>query len=288
MNKRGFPIRIFIPWLFMTALACTVTGRLLPQTPKETAPALSPTTESTRTETAPQIPSVTRRPSSTPAPPCVPPLGSDAMRTVQEEADTLVPGATVTWYDDFNCSDLSYGWGVGYLNPNTKVTVIDGVLTFSTREENDVYDGIGRTESNIQDRTGILILFRFSDGAAANLFIHTGTWQTQNFRRWGMQFHYDPQLFPTWNYWKGINGMGEYFPEYVMRPDAWFYLMIRLGESGDITMKVWEKDQPENHTDFRRSVDSTWAGRRWWALFQVVNGTLELDRYWEAAFVGEK
>ena len=80
--------------------------------------------------------------------------------------------------------------------------------------------------------------------------------------------------------------MSGYFPENVLRPDAWYYLFIRLGDAGQVTMKVWEKDRPENHADFQRTMNSSWIGRRWWSLFQVYDGTLQIDRYWEAAFVG--
>ncbi|MGB7538693.1 MAG: hypothetical protein WBM17_09155, partial [Anaerolineales bacterium] len=157
-------------------LACSLVGGLLPRKVGVSTSALSPTAEPAMTETATFTPTVTRRPSSTPTPPCVPPLGSDAMRVVQDEADTLIPGGTVIWFDDFLCSDLSYGWGMGYDNPNTKATVSDGVLTFSTRAANNVWDGIGRTEWTIQDRTGILVLFRSRENTSANLFIHTGIW----------------------------------------------------------------------------------------------------------------
>ncbi len=287
MRKPDISIRVFISLLLAAGLACSMTGRLLPQPGAEATPTQSPA-ELTSTETSSPTPTATRRPSATPTPPCVPPLGSDAMRTVQDEADALITGGEVIWYDDFLCSDLGYGWGVGYQNPNTKVTVADGMLTFRTREAKNVWDGIGRTEWNIQDRTGYLLLFRSVEKTSANFFLASGTWQTPDFRRWGFEIRLAESRTAIWSGFEGVNWIDGGSPALAFQPDVWYYLFIRLGESGQVTMKLWEKDRTERHADFYRVMGSSWTGRRWMVLFQIYDGTVQLDRYWEAAFVGDK
>jgi hypothetical protein len=273
---------------FPIVFTCTVTGRLLPQPLDEPTPALSTTTEPAAMETATFTPTATRKTTSTPTPPCVPPLGSDYMRLVQDEADTLIPGGKVIWFDDFLCSDLGYGWGVGYQNPNTKVTVGDGVLTFSTREAKNVWDGIGRNEWNIQDRTGFLLLFRSVEKTSANIILASGTWQTPDFRRWGFEIRLAETRSAIWSGFEGVRWIDGGSPVQNFKPNVWYYLLIRLGEAGQVTMRLWEKDRIENHADFNRVMGSGWIGRRWMVLFQVYDGTIQLDRYWEAAFDGEK
>jgi hypothetical protein len=289
MAKHGSPLRVLYLICFPIVLACTVTGRLLPQPLDELTPALSTTAAPSMTETGTYTPTVTRRPSATPTPPCVPPLGSDAMRDVQEEADSLIPGGTVIWYDDFICNDLSYGWGVGSINPNTTVTVSDGVMTFSTRETQDIWDGINRMEMSIQDGSGILVLFRFWNQTSANFFISTGTWWESDYRRWGFEIQKEPSLAGTWVGWAGITGFTNgYVPTKILVPQNWYYLLIRLEETGRVTMKLWDKEQPGNNAEFHQILDSSWTGHRWGTLFQVYDGTIQIDRYWEAAFVGEE
>jgi hypothetical protein len=284
MNIREFSVRISIPMLTMAVMACTLTGRLLLQAESETTPTPSPAIEPTQTET----PTVSRRPSATTTPLCVPPLGSEAMQSVQADADNLIPGSTVIWFDDFLCDNPSYGWGASYDNPNTKVTISGGVLTFGTREAGNIWDGLGRTEWNIQDRTGILVLFRSREDTIANLFISTGTWQTSDFRRWGFEIRPGESSPALWSGFEGTTWLNGDVPPKLFQPDVWYYLLIRLGEAGDVTMKVWEKDRAGNHADFRRTMNASWTGRRWWSLFQVYDGTIQIDRYWEAAYAGEK
>ncbi|MGB7537491.1 MAG: hypothetical protein WBM17_03025, partial [Anaerolineales bacterium] len=99
------------------------------------------------------------------------------------------------------------------------------------------------------------------------------------------RFDESPPAF--WSGWEGTTWMSGYVPANVYKPNLWYYLLIRLGDAGQVTMKVWEKDHPENHGDFQRTMNASWIGRRWWSLFQVYDGTIQIDRYWEAAFAGK-
>ena len=76
------------------------------------------------------------------------------------------------------------------------------------------------------------------------------------------------------------------FPAKVLRPGAWYYLLIRLGDAGQVTMKIWERDNQANHADFQRGMGSHWMGLRWVSMIQVYRGTLEIDHYWEMEFDG--
>jgi hypothetical protein len=287
MKFRMNGARIVLGAMLTVILACSSVEKIIPPAPTESpAPQETDVPQATATEYPTDRPTARPFPTATPTPPCVPAIGSDAMRTVQKEVDALLPGATVVWYDDFLCSDWNYGWGVGYQNPNTSVSISDGVLTFRTKAVKDVWDGIGRTEWNIQDRTGILVLFRSEEKTSANLFIHTGTWQTSDFRRWGFEIRLAESRKAIWSGFEGTDWIDGGSPAAGVSPDIWYYLFIGLGDAGQVTMKVWEKDQPEKHSDFYRVMGSSWTGRRWRSLFQVYDGAIQLDRYMEVAFVG--
>jgi hypothetical protein len=285
--KSARTLRIAGVCLAAAILGCSAANSILlqrdPPTRTETVAAVF---RRTQIPTAEPKPALTRRPSGTPTVACVPPLGSAEMQAVQAEADSLIPGGTVIWFDDFTCSELGYGWGYGRENPNTRVSVSDGVLTFTTKAAGDVWDGVIRNDRNIQDRTGFLVLFRFAAGTSANLFATSGDWQADNFRRWGLEFRWDPAFHAEWNLWQGKNSTPWAVSGIALTPGTWYYLLVRIDENAGVGLKVWPKENPEETAEFQRTMDSSWKGRRWGTLFQVYDGTLELDRYWEAAFVG--
>jgi hypothetical protein len=65
---------------------------------------------------------------------------------------------------------------------------------------------------------------------------------------------------------------------------AGYYLLIRLGSRGDFTLSVWERDNPSNVANYRRMRDASWTGRDWWTLFQLYEGTVDLEEYAEMSF----
>jgi hypothetical protein len=258
--------------LFIFSLAaCATTTRQLPTA----TPVLSSTPTHTLTPTS--TPTNTPQPTMTS---CVTDPSSDStLRPVQDRASTLVPGAKVTWYDGFDCDLLHNEWGLGHENPTMKTIIDDGVLKISQQKVENTWTGLGHTSSGLGDNKGMLLLFQYEAGTTAPLFIYTGTWQSPGYRRWGLGITADPQ--PGWEGWEGSRWMGSSLPGNVLRPDTPFYLQISMNNNGEVTMKVWEKDNPNNHADFKRQMPASWVGRRWISLFQLYEGTLEIDEYFE-------
>ena len=264
-------------------LACSASDQLIhpPQNATESAQ-LTAADTAAPTGTA----SPTTGPTSTPRPTaCVPsPAMPAALQSAQTEADSLIPGAKAIWYDDFICDELSYGWATGYVNPTLTATVSGGIVTIAAKEIPDAWDGLSRTATNLGDNKGMLVSFRYQENSLINLFIITGDWQRPNARRWGLDAIGTASPGPSWQGWEGTNWMGVDFPAKALRPGTWYYLLIRLGNAGQVTMKVWQKDNLENHADFQRNMGPNWTGRNWNPLLQVYKGMLELDEYWELAF----
>jgi hypothetical protein len=288
MNIRRFLHRILIPLLLMAALACTVTGHLLPSAPEVTTPANSPIMGLTPTGMPSHTPSVSRRPSFTQTPACIDPAGSINKSEIREEVESLVPGADVLWYDDFLCDRLEDGWGTGGMNPKMQIAVSNGIVSIHTEKYDDIWEGLGRTQSSLHDDMGFLALFRFKEKTIGNLALVTGTWQTPSNHSWMLELRYENAQTAGWGGWEGDRWTGGNLPPSVLRPDKWYYLLLRMGDTGKFTGKVWEKDKPDNHADFYRTVNSGWAGLHWNALFQVYEGTMDLDRYFELSFAGNE
>jgi len=65
---------------------------------------------------------------------------------------------------------------------------------------------------------------------------------------------------------------------------VWYYSLGKVDKSGQVTMKIWEKESPTNHADFQKVMQSNWIGHRWQFLVQVYDGTVEMDEYQELSF----
>jgi hypothetical protein len=284
MPNRRRLVRIGACLAPIAVLSCSLTNSIFPgRIAATTMPAAAATAAASERQTP--DPTVTRRPTASPTPLCVPALGSEAMKVVQSEADVLIPGGAVIWFDDFLCGDLSYGWGTGDSNPTMKITVSDSIVTITARKYGEIWEGLSRAGSTLQDQTGYLVLFRSTGGTTGNLALVTGDWQTPSNRSWMLSIRSESSQWADWEGWEGTEWMNGPFPYSMLRPGAWYYYLIQLEKGGKITAMVWEKDRPENRTEFHRTFGSKWEGLKWSTLFQVYEGTIELDRYWEAAFV---
>ncbi|HNN12721.1 MAG TPA: hypothetical protein PKL78_04130 [Anaerolineales bacterium] len=259
--------------MILFLVSCTSTP---PQTPT-TTPVLLGTYTPTLAPTA--TPTNTLQPTATA---CVTePNSVSTLNSVQDKTSALIPNATAIWYEDFHCNEISSGWGVAHAGPTTNISVANGVITISVQKVEGKWEGISPGSNSLEDNKGMLVLFKYTADTLANLFISTGEWQTPNYRRWGLTTDNSSRM---WVGWEGSHWLSSYFPPEVLRPETWFYLTISLGDDGQVTMKIWEKDDPNNHTDFQKRMPDSWKGRNWLSLFQLYEGTLEIDEYLEFSF----
>ncbi|MBN2084937.1 MAG: hypothetical protein JW748_06895 [Anaerolineales bacterium] len=276
--------RVLLLCLPAAVLACSLADNFLPPAITPPAPAAAEIPEPAAMGTAERKPTATPSPTFSPTAPCVLRTGSGGLQTIQDDVDGLVPGATVVWFDDFACGTLDPGWGTGGANPTMQISVAGGVVKIHAREYKDVWEGLGRTEPSLRDGMGYLVLFRFENGTTGNLALFTGVWQTPSNRSWMLAIKYETAQIAVWEGWEGTAWMSNNFPYSMLRSGEWYYLLLRLGNAGELSARVWEKDRPDNQTEFRRNMKQGWAGLDWTALFQVYKGTIEIDRYLEVSF----
>lgn len=269
-------------FVILLALVVACAGPIPAAIPTSTIPSTS-TNIPTATETSTPFPTNTPLPSATPD--CPPQTDSPVvLNSVQEKTAALVPGVKVTWYDTFHCEDLSYGWWgyEGYPNPTTQINVSNGIMKFSAQEVKDVWESFGRPNT-LGDQKGFLVLFRYQANMTGGFLYTTGTWQTSDYREWGLSIEKEP-IGNGWVGWHGSNNLNSYFPKKVLQPDKWYYLLEKLDNKGQVTMKLWEKDNPSNHADFQIVMPSNWIGHQWLFMVQVYEGTIEMDEYLEFSF----
>jgi hypothetical protein len=274
--------------LVITALACSMTGCLPPPPADEKAPSQIPKDESTLPETPSHTLTATRRPSSTPTPECIIRADSKNKSEIQKEVDSLIPGADVLLFDDFQCDRLDDEWGMGGMNPKQQIVVSNGIVSIHAEKYNDLWVAIARTHSSLHDDMGILALFRFKEKTIGNPALVNVAGQISSIRSWMLELRFENTQTAGWVSWEGTDWAGGFLPPGTLRPGTWYYLLLRMGPSGKYTGKVWEKDFPEKSADFYRFVNSGWAGLHLNAALQVYEGTIDLDRYFELSFAGNE
>jgi len=84
-------------------------------------------------------------------------------------------------------------------------------FAISAKKVEKTWDGITRTSNSLGDNKGFLVLFRYQERTDANLFFHTGTWQTPDYRRWGFTT-INGQKEGSWVGWHGSIYLSSYFP----------------------------------------------------------------------------
>jgi hypothetical protein len=207
----------------------------------------------------------------------------DIPDSIRASAADFVPGATTVWSDDFSCGDLRPRWDWGGSNPTFEVQSTGNTVTITARENAGSWDSFMRPVESLGDGTGVLALFRYRGDVIANLYIESGEWQQADYRRWGLALRNADTGSAMWEGWEGAESMAAAFPEGVLQPEVWYYLLIRLGDAGQVEMKVWPKEEVAFAAEFRREMGAGWQGLAWGSRFQVYRGVLELDEYQELA-----
>ena len=278
---------VFISALIILALACSWTEKIITHAVIETETAkITAYVTSAKSSTPTLTPTslYTRQPTATDI--CPPKPGSaDTVAEVQARTEALVPGARVVWYDDFICRDYSYGWWVLNSNPTSSITISDSLLTLKADRISDTAIALLRNLKDIYDNNGVLVLFRYQKGSSVTLFIEAGEWLSQSYRCWGLAVNGDN--FGN-NFW--IRRTGKYLttsdiPINFLKPDSWYYLLIRLGKNGDVTMKIWNKIRQKQSIEFHLALGEDWVGKYWTAELQVPGGKLEVDEYFQLNFL---
>ena len=206
-----------------------------------------------------------------------------ARQAGQTRIATLLPDAAVLWYDGFDCPERGDGWTVEQANPTTQISILDGLLTVRAQKADQVWDGIARSSSSLVADQGILVLFQYEVGTTAPLFIYTGDWQTQSYLRAGLIINNDVEN--AWQVWEGFAFLSTPLDSGVLRPDTPYYLMIRLSSDGQVIMWVWERDNPSNRANYQNRLPITSVGRPWTFQFQLQEGSIKIDEYFEFSFV---
>jgi hypothetical protein len=210
------------------------------------------------------------------------PYSNEVISSIQKETEELIPESKVIWFDDFICSDYSYGWWTP--NNFAMISIHDSILTIKFKRSPDIMGALIRNAQDIYDNKGVLVLFRYEYGTSVNFLMDSGIWDEESYRGWGLSINGDGYGHNYWDRWTTKYLTTTDIATNILKPKIWIYFFIRLYNNGAVTMNYWQKESPSRVEKFYLNLGDDWSGRNWKMQFQMVGGTLEVDKYWQLLF----
>jgi hypothetical protein len=184
---------------------------------------------------------------------------------------TIVPPAVLTEYlenvritsvDTFDTGD-DWNLSAGRLT--------DGALELIGKNWNSVTH-----KGTFTEGTGILVNFKYTQGADFELYFENGQWQTDFYKRFGV---YLTLGYATSNRWNGKNSTGNYLRgNFYPAPDTLYSLLMVLGKNGDFFAIMWDPSNPKKIIYDRQKIE-TWKGLFWTFHMGADKGTILFDDF---------
>jgi hypothetical protein len=209
-----------------------------------------------------------------PSPTSIPPTPIPPTPTIAppEALAIYLEGAVVESQDSFDRpGDPPRGW------EGDTGEIADGVLRVDGLGN---WNGIAKTG---QYSTGDAFLFKFkySPDALLEMYIDSGQWATDSYRRFGIYV----ERYPTANTWIADNYFtGNLIGNYRPKPDTWYYVLIAIGPEADFLAVMWEPAEPANAVRYEEHLGDEWADLNWRFAFGADRGSASYDDFTELRF----
>ncbi len=197
--------------------------------------------------------------------------------SAQDDRSLMIGGAVeVTFSDDFGGSRLSDDWTIWSEPPqvNAGQMILEGRRSWQTAV----------TRPDITVNEGVLQLFQYQTGTI-ELFLDYGDYSDPSYRNW----HFTAYGGDTWQIYTSAGARGAQKATYQsaqLRPDTWYYLLLRLADRQRFYIQVWERD---SLTDYVLNAEiipagDGWDGNSWWFGYKVFDGSLTVNAFQELRF----
>jgi len=185
-----------------------------------------------------------------------------------------LPDAKVLYRDDFDrLSSSQWYFESGYVKASDGLLEITGTPNWATR--------ISR-ERSLNEGEGVLILFKYDVGAEIVFNMGSGEWGTSSFREW--------DIGGTDFYASLTQGTSDEAPDgslignLTSNPYTWYYLLLAIGKEGEFVAQVWERDDPSQKGEYRRTFNEDWVGLAWDFWIDANKGKAYVDAFTEISF----
>lgn len=242
---------------------CTPTSTPVPST---STPIPTYTTVPTTIPTLP--PTRTPKPTRTPVPPT-------ATIPAPDKVLEYLNDVQITYNDSFD-NPLGKGWWLG----NGRIK--NGVLEFDGKN----WNGLVR-EQEFQANQGIVLDFTYTRGSVFELYMSSGDWQTDPYKRFGV---YLSGGSAQANLWQGKNGLGfnNLLGNLILQPDKTYSILMAILPDGEFLGVIWDPSEQSKSIYYREKISEKWANIRWTFSMGADRGTILFDNFREISFSGAK
>lgn len=160
--------------------------------------------------------------------------------------------------------------------------------------ENGVMEIIGNENWNFVSRNeefgeyeGVIIDFNYSTNSLSEIFVEHGTWDTDQYRRFGVYIAGDSAGL---NKYTGKNDQGgaKLSGNLTLQPGTTYSLLIAILPNGEFLEAIWNPSNSSEALFHREKIDETWAGLTWTLWIGVNQNTIQFDNFNEISFSGAK
>jgi hypothetical protein len=228
----------------------------------------SPTKTTQPTKASPPLP--TKTPTRTPAP----------TRTL---TPTIAPPEILTHFLE-GVKVVSTDPFDGYSNwdtyPSGEVYIRNGELTINGTS---FWQSSSTNKSSFREGDGVYFEYKYSQGPEFEMSFDVGQWQTDNYRRFGVNGFDNPSA----NLWQGPNAIGGW--AYLVgnldtRPDTWYSILMAIGEDAEFLAVIWDPEDPSKNLVYNETINEKWIGKTWKFHFGANKGTINIDNFGKFSF----
>ena len=131
----------------------------------------------------------------------------------------------------------------------------------------------------------MVIEFNYSDLSLSEIFLEYGTWNTDEYKRFGVYVGGDQAKL---NEYRGNEaqdyGGANLSGNLTLQPGTSYSLLIAVLPSGEFLEVIWDPSNPSETLSHREKIDASWDGLTWTLWIGVNQGTIEFDNFNKIGF----
>jgi hypothetical protein len=183
-------------------------------------------------------------------------------------------GVQLDYIETFDNASVSGWW-------SETASVKDGVYEILGKN----WNGISRDQI-FKEGTGVIVDFTYTQGSVFTMFMDSGDWDTEPYKRFGIQIEAGARV----DMWAGKNGIGgaNLSGNFIPRPNTTYSLMLAILPDGEFLAVIWDPSDPSKTISYREKIGETWANLDWAFRIGANSGTISFDNYKEIKFDGVK
>ncbi len=157
-------------------------------------------------------------------------------------------------------------------------TIKNGILEVVGKN----WNGLTR-RNKFKEGMGIVLDFTYTKGSVFEVYVDSGTWDTDTYKRFGV---YVDNNQPRANLWVGSNPLEGALlsSNLALKPDTNYMLLIAILPDGDFLAVIWDPFDPTKTILYHEKIGKNWSGLTWRFAIGADSGTILFDNYREIKF----